>query len=57
MPRRLSTYVGTVLIDVGSTQQVVESTDSIPPVSIAFEHDPVFTGLVSPTVVLRKKIN
>jgi hypothetical protein len=45
------------LIDVGSTQQIVEPADAVPPVSIAFEHNPVFTGLVSPTVVLRKKIN
>ena len=49
-------YIGILLIDVSSTQQIVESADAVPPVSIAFEHNPVFTGL-SPTVVLRKKVN
>jgi hypothetical protein len=55
--RSLLDCAGILLIDVGSTQQIVESTDPVPPVTIAFEHDAVFTGLVSPTVVLRKKIN
>ena len=50
-------YIGTILIDVGSTQQIVESADSVPPVSITFQHNAVFSGLVSPTVVLRKKVN
>jgi hypothetical protein len=46
-----------LLIDVGSTQQIVESTDPVPPISIAFQHNAVFAGFVSPTVVLSKKIN
>lgn len=48
---------GIFLIDVGSTQQVVESADPVPPISIAFEHNPVFAGFVSSTVVLSKKVN
>jgi hypothetical protein len=46
-----------LLIDVGSTQQIVKSTDPVPPISIAFQHNAVFAGFVSPTVVLSKKIN
>ena len=45
------------MIDVGSTQQIIESADPIPPVSTAFEHDAVFAGLVGPAVVLSKKVN
>ena len=45
-----------LLIDFGSTQQIVESTDPVPPISIAFQHNAVFAGFVSPTVVLSKKI-
>ena len=58
MPRRFFiSHTGIFLIDVGSTQQIVESADPVPPVTIAFEHNAVFTGLVSSTVVFRKKIN
>jgi hypothetical protein len=45
------------LIDVGPAQQIVESTDSVPSVTVAFQDDAVFPGLVSPTVVLSEKIN
>ena len=48
---------GILLIDVGSTQQIVESADPVPSISIAFEHNAVFAGFVSPAVVLSKKVN
>jgi hypothetical protein len=35
----------------------VESADSVPPVTIAFQHNAVFAGFVRPTVVLSEKIN
>jgi hypothetical protein len=37
--------------------KIVQSADPVPPVTIAFQHDAVFAGFVSPTVVLSKKIN
>jgi hypothetical protein len=46
-----------LLIDVGSTQQIVESADPVPPVTIAFQHNAVLAGFVGPTVVLSEKIN
>jgi hypothetical protein len=46
-----------LLIDAGSAQQIVESADSVPSVTIAFQHNAVFAGFVSPTVVLSEKIN
>jgi len=46
-----------MLIDVGPTQQIVESADPVPSVTIAFPDNAVFAGFVSPTVVLSKKIN
>ena len=49
--------VGIALIDVGPAQQIVESTDPVPSVTVAFQDYAVFPGLVSPTVVLGKKIN
>jgi hypothetical protein len=52
-----STCVGITLIDVGPTQQIVESADPVPSVTIAFQHNAVFAGVVSPAVVLSKKIN
>ena len=52
-----STGVGIALIDVGPTQQIVESADPVPSVTIAFQDNAVFAGFVSPTVVLSKKIN
>jgi hypothetical protein len=50
MPRRLfcfsiavsfSNRVFIALIDVGSTQQIIESANPVPSVTVAFEHDPV----------------
>jgi hypothetical protein len=52
-----SIRVGILLIDVGSTQQIVESADPVPPVTIAFQHNAVLAGFVGPTVVLSEKIN
>src|SRR6478735_6641467 len=52
-----STSVGIALIDVGPAQQIVESTDPVPSVTVAFQNDAVFAGFVSPTVVLSEKIN
>jgi 4-hydroxy-tetrahydrodipicolinate synthase len=57
LPRRFSIYRGILLIDVGSTQQIIESADPIPPVTIAFKHDAVFAGFVSSAVVLSEKVN
>jgi hypothetical protein len=52
-----SICAGILLIDVASTQQIVESTNPVPSVTIAFQHNPVFAGFVSATVILSKKIN
>src|SRR6266566_2842191 len=52
-----STCVGITLIDVGPTQQIVESPDPVPSVTIAFQHNAVLAGFVSPAVVLSKEIN
>jgi len=46
-----------MLIDVGPTQEIVESTDPVPSVTIAFQYNAVFAGFVSPAVILSKKIN
>ena len=54
---RFSICAGILLIDVGSTQQIIESADPVPSVTVAFEHDAVFTGLVCPAVILSKKVN
>jgi hypothetical protein len=45
------------LVDIGSTQQIIESANAVPSVTVAFQHNAVFAGFVSPTVVLSKKIN
>jgi hypothetical protein len=52
-----STCVSIALINIDSTQQIVESADPVPSVTIAFQHNAMFAGFVSPTVVLGKKIN
>jgi hypothetical protein len=52
-----SICVRILLIDVCSTQQIVESADPVPPVTVAFQHDAVFAGFVSATVVLSEKVN
>ena len=49
--------VGITLVDVGPTQQIVESADPVPSVSIAFQDNAVFARFVSATVVLSQKIN
>ena len=49
--------VGITLVDVGATQQIVESADPVPSVPITFQDNAVFAGFVSATVVLSKKIN
>jgi hypothetical protein len=36
--------VAITLIDVGSTQQIVESADPVPSVTIAFQHNAVLAG-------------
>jgi len=56
-PDGFSIYGGVFLIDVGSTQQIIESADPVPPVSVAFEHDAVFAGFGCTAVVLSKKVN
>ena len=45
------------LVDVGSTQQIIESADPVPSVAVAFQHDAVFAGVVSPAVVLSKQVH
>jgi hypothetical protein len=45
------------LIDISSALQIVESVDPVPAVTTAFQHNAVFAGFVSATVVLSKKIN
>ena len=52
-----SIAVGITIVDVGATQQIVESADPVPSVTVAFQDYAVLPGLVSPTVVLSKKIN
>jgi hypothetical protein len=37
---------------VGSAQQIIESANPVPSVAIAFQHNAVFIGLVSPTVTV-----
>ena len=54
---RLLTCVGITLIDVGSTQQIVESADPVPSVTIAFQHNAMFAGLTGPAVVFSKKVH
>jgi hypothetical protein len=55
--RLFSNYVVIALVDVGSTQQVIESADPVPSVTVAFEHDPVFARFVCPAVILSEKVH
>ena len=48
-------FVG--VVDVGSAQQIIESANAVPSVTVTFQHNAVFAGFVSPTVVLSKEIN
>jgi hypothetical protein len=50
-----STCVSIALINIGSTQQIVESADPVPSVTIAFQDNAVFAGIRWPTVVLSKE--
>ena len=48
-------FVG--VVDVGSAQQIIESANAVPSVTVTFQHDAVFAGVVRPAVVLSKKVN
>ena len=45
------------LIDLRSTQQIVQSAHAVPSVTVSFQHDAVFTDFVSLAVVVGKKVD
>ena len=50
-------YASLLLIDVGSAQKIIKSANAVPSVTVTFQHDAVFAGVVRPAVVLSKKVN
>jgi hypothetical protein len=55
--RFFSIWLGILLIDVRSPQQIIESADPVPSVTIALQHNAMLTGFVRTTVILCEKIN
>jgi hypothetical protein len=44
-------------VDVAALQQIIQSSDTVPAISVAFDHEPVLATLVGPAVVLGKQID
>ena len=45
------------LIDITATKQVVEAPDTVPPITVSLDHEPVLSCFVSMAVILRQEVN
>src|ERR1700686_666007 len=55
--RRMTGFACRVGVDVGAFEQIVETADAIPAISVGFEQQRVLAGLIGLAVVFRQQVD